>query len=88
MERLRELKEAAGKRERSEGGDGGEAPASALELAGLSNTEVPAPVIVLPKRRKVSDTLAQLRAGGEGSDSDEDEDDDEDLNWRAKKSVA
>ena len=94
MERLRELKEAAKRKEPSEGGggggaEGGAAPATALELAGIA-AEVEAPVLSLPKRRRMADTMALLESsGGDSSSGDEGDGDGETglLDWRAKKSA-
>ena len=70
LERLREVREAAAKGEIPPGSattaeadyktaQDGEKPASALELAGII-AEVPAPKLILPKKRKVSETIAML----------------------------
>lgn len=100
LERLREVREAAAKGEVPPGSTStanaeyataqeGEKPASALELAGIV-ADIPAPKLVLPKKRKVSETLAIIEGGGGSSSEDEGEEEEGQpvLDWRAKKSVS
>ncbi len=100
LERLREVREAAAKGVAPPGSmstadaeyataQEGEKPVSALELAGIV-ADIPAPKLVLPKKRKVSETLATIEGGGGSSSEDEEAEDDGNpvLDWRAKKSVS
>ena len=102
MERLREVKDAA----TTTGGAGGannggstqfvsaleEKPASALELAGVVADDVlPAPKLVLPRKRKIAETVALLEKENDGSDSESSSGDEDGIgmvDWRAKKSMA
>jgi hypothetical protein len=94
MERLREFKAAAaGKRAAGAGAGAGEPPglSTALELAGIQPEAPPPPALLLPRKRKVADTLAALAEdsgsegeGGSGSDSGGEE---AMVDWRAKQST-
>jgi hypothetical protein len=96
-ERLREVKEQAAATTTTQYATAlEEKPASALEIAGVVADDVlPAPKIVLPKKRKVAETVALLEKESQGdSDSDGSSGDDDDgdgvgmVDWRAKKSVS
>jgi hypothetical protein len=99
MERLREVKEAAATTDKTMISNGGgtteyktaleEKPASALEIAGVvADDVVPPPKLVLPRKRKVADTVKLLEKQGSESDSSSgDEDESGMVDWRAKKSV-
>ena len=89
MEHLKELREAAAAAKKKaaimdiDGGGSAKEP-SALEVADIIEVEVHVPKIVLPKKRKVAETLALL----EKEEGLEEEGEENVLNWRAKKSTS
>jgi len=95
MERLREVKEATktvvaatnGATEYETALE--EKPTSVLDIAGVVADDVlPPPKLVLPKKRKVAETVAILeREGSDDSGDEEEEDGAGMIDWRAKKSV-
>lgn len=85
MQKLEAIKEARAAGSKRQVGEVDAAAAAAAEE--LIEPEVERPVIQLPKKRRVADSMAALAAGGGSSSEDEGDAEQGLLDWRAKTSA-